>query len=130
MNHFLAPLLASGQGRFALRNVRTHELLALSVEGAFDSRSRRKGLLGRDGLSADAALAIAPCNTIHTFFMRFAIDVVFVSRQGVVRKIRGNVKPWRMSGSLTAFAVIEMAAHTISRTDIVVGDHLTIVPAD
>jgi hypothetical protein len=123
-------MLAPGHGRFALRNVRTHELLAVEVEGAFDSRSRRKGLLGRDGLPAGTALAIAPCNTIHTFFMRFAIDVVFVSRQGMVRKIRTNVKPWRLSGSLTAFAVIEMTAHALSGKDMAVGDHLTLVPAD
>ena len=123
-------MLTSGHGQYALQNARTKELLALRLEGAFDSASRRKGLLGRDAMPADTALAIAPCNAIHMFFMRFPIDVVFVSKQGRIRKISRNVKPWRMSVSPGAFAVIELAAHAVGRTATAVGDHLELVSAN
>ena len=101
--------------------------MATDLRMAFDSATRRKGLLGRDSLPAGEGLVIAPCNAVHTWFMRFAIDVAFVSRQGKVLKIRHAVPPWRLTGSLRAHAVIELPAGTLERTETQTGDPLIIV---
>ena len=66
----------------SLRNERTGLVVAATLEPAFDSASRKRGLLGRDGLAAGHALIIAPSNMVHTFFMRFPIDILIVSRGG------------------------------------------------
>ena len=95
--------------RFLLRNMTTGAVLARRVEPALDSRTRRRGLLGRDGLPDGTALVIAPSNAVHTFFMRFAIDVIFVGRDGRVMKVRTGVPARRLLVSLRAFCVIETA---------------------
>jgi hypothetical protein len=74
-------------------------------------------------------MVIAPTNAIHTFFMRFPIDVLFVRRNGVVAKVRRNIPPWRAAASLWAYAVIELPAGTLSVDDVKVGDVLTVVAA-
>jgi len=79
--------------------------------------SRVKGLLGRQSLKEGTALIIKPCNSIHTFFMRFAIDVVFVDRANRVVKIISKIRPNRMSGIyFRAFLAIELPAGTIDKT--------------
>ena len=67
-----------------LRNDRTGQVVAATLEPAFDSASRKRGLLGRDGLPSGYALIIAPSNMVHTFFMRFNIDILIASRDGKV----------------------------------------------
>jgi len=74
-------------------------------------------------------MVIAPSNAIHTFFMRFPIDVVFVRRNGVVVKVRRNVQPERAVVSFRAYAVIELPAGTLAVDDARVGDVLTMVAA-
>ncbi len=105
-----------------LMNQRTRAALASIVEIAVSREDRRRGLLGRNGLDASAAMMIAPCAAVHTAFMRFALDVVFVDREGRVRKIVRGLGPWRMSGSLGAWAAIELAAG--GPRDLVPGDRL------
>jgi uncharacterized membrane protein (UPF0127 family) len=119
---FLGPLVGKGAGRYELVNVERGSVLATRVEPAFDSATRRRGLLGRDSVPADYALIIAPCSSVHTFFMRFALDLVFVLRDGTVVKTCRAVKPWRIAGALRAFAVIEAASGFIDRAEIVAGD--------
>ena len=99
-------------------------MLATRVETAFDSRSRRRGLLGRHALAADTMLAIAPSNAVHTFGMRFPIDVLFVARDGRVVKRVVSMRARRIAGALRAFATLEFgAAHDgVARTQ--VGDVL------
>jgi uncharacterized membrane protein (UPF0127 family) len=113
-------------GPFALLNERTGGVLASAVEVAGTSESRRRGLLGRDTLDPSAALVIAPCSAIHMFFMRFAIDAVFVDRQGRVLKIVHDLKPWRIAASFGAFAVVEMGSGSVRRSDVAVGDRLSV----
>jgi uncharacterized protein len=127
MAHFLSPLLKSPERTHGLKHVRTGETLATSLQGAFDSKTRRKGLLGRDSLPARTGLVIAPCSSIHTFFMRFTIDVVFVARDGRVVKVCRHFRPWRMAAALSAFAVIELPAGSLDESPIVPGDSLAIV---
>jgi uncharacterized membrane protein (UPF0127 family) len=88
---------------------RTGETMADAVEIAATRASRRKGLLGRDSLAPEKALVLSPCFSVHTAFMRFAIDVVFVDCDGVVRKIV-SLPPWRIAADIGASAVVEMAA--------------------
>lgn len=98
------------------------------IETAFDSVARTRGLLGRNGLAEGAALVLAPCTAIHTFRMRFPIDVIFAARDGRVLKVRRAMPPSRVSGALGAFAVIEMAGGAIDRAGgLAVGERLVVV---
>jgi uncharacterized protein len=123
---FLSALVGRPRGAFRLRNLRTGQILADAVEPAFDSERRRRGLLGRDGLPEGAAIVIAPSNAVHTFFMRFPIDVVFVGRDGRVLKVRRAMPAGRISAALTAFAVIETAAGGAERAGVEPGDRLAL----
>jgi uncharacterized membrane protein (UPF0127 family) len=75
-------------------------------------------------------MIIAPSNAVHTFFMKFPIDLAFVGRDGRVRKVREVVRPWRMAAALRAYAVIELPAGVLRSTDTVVGDTLVIQESD
>lgn len=122
MSHFLSPLVASPQGRFRLENGSTGLVIASTLEPAFTSSARRRGLLTRAGLNPATAVVLAPCAAIHTFFMRFPIDVVFVERDGTVAKVCSRIRPWRMAVAFGAFAAIELAAG--GARDTAVGDPL------
>ena len=121
---FLSPVLATPTAPWILRNARSERVVARCVETAFDRRDRNRGLLGRASLAADSALILAPCNSIHTFFMQFAIDVAFVDRNGQVIRARAAIAPWRIQAALRAFAVVELAAGVLQRSDTRVGDRL------
>lgn len=71
--------------------------IAKKVLKAGDFESRSRGLLGRDSLEPEEALWIVPCPMIHTFFMRFAIDVVFLDSELKVVRVIERIKPWRIS---------------------------------
>lgn len=112
----------------ALRNVRTGLVIASVLEPAFDSTTRKRGLLGRDSLPAGHALVIAPSNMVHTFFMRFPLDLLFVSRQGVIVKVRTDVPRNRVVGALRAFAVVELQAGALAPSGTRRGDRVDVVP--
>lgn len=129
MMSFLQALLRrESGGRPRIVNTRNGKVIADRVLTAFDSTSRRKGLLAHRSLPLSTAMIIAPTNAIHTFFMKFPIDVVFVSKNGRVLKIRSRVPAWRMTGSLRAHAVIELAAGSLDSSDMQVGDRLAVSP--
>lgn len=130
MATFLAPLLRRGDRVFHLVNMRNGAVVGEQVLTAFDSASRRQGLLGREGLPQGTLLIIAPSNAVHTFFMRFPIDIAFVSKDGRVLKIRQAVPARRIAAALRAHAVIEMPAGTLERTGTQPGDRLTIARRD
>jgi uncharacterized membrane protein (UPF0127 family) len=123
---FLRPLIGRGRPRCVLVNERTGVAVARDVEAALDSRSRRKGLLGRDRLPDDHAIILAPCGAIHTIGMRFAIDVVFVARDGRVLKIVERLAAWRIAASLRALATVELAAGQTRRVGLREGDLLVV----
>jgi uncharacterized membrane protein (UPF0127 family) len=123
-SHFLEPLLKGADAR-TLVNERTGAILASEIELAADSGARNRGLLGRSGIAAGSVMIIAPCNAIHTFFMRFTIDLVFADRQGRVVKLYRSVRPWRIRIALGAFAALELAAGSIEGSDIAKGDSLS-----
>jgi len=107
-----------------LLNSRTSRSIAGSVEVADTSAARRKGLLGRDHLDPSHALLIVPCFSVHTMFMRFPIDVIFIDRAGVVVRVARNLGPWRIAGTWRAHAVIELAAGVVKDGDVQPGDRL------
>ena len=85
---------------------------------------RMRGLLGRRSLPAGEGLLIRPAPSVHTFFMRFPIDVVFLSRAGEVLKVSADVGPWRARSCRGAYAVLELAAGEAERRGVAVGDHI------
>jgi uncharacterized protein len=91
--------------------------------------SRMRGLLGKRGLDSGEGLLIRPAPSIHTFFMRFPIDVVFLSRQGEVLKVAERVPPWRARSCRHSYAVLELAAGEAGRRGIAVGDRFDTAPA-
>jgi uncharacterized protein len=124
---FLSPLVRNPETQWVLRNTRNERSLADRVLGAFDSKTRRTGLLGRDTFEPGHALFIAPSNAVHTCFMRFPIDVLFVRRDGTVVSARHALRPWRLAASLRAYAVIELPAGTLEQCDTRPGDRLELV---
>jgi uncharacterized membrane protein (UPF0127 family) len=85
---------------------------------------RMKGLLGRRELPPGEGMLIRPAPSIHTFFMRFPIDAVFLSRDGDVLKISPNVKPWRVRSCRRAHAVLELAVGEAERRGMARGQRL------
>jgi uncharacterized membrane protein (UPF0127 family) len=112
---------------FALVNQRTDEAIADRVEVAVTRRDRRKGLLGRTGLAASSALILAPCAAIHTMFMRFDIDAVFVDDDGRAVKVVRELSPWRIAVGPTAHAVVELPAGSLRDREVNIGDRLYLV---
>jgi uncharacterized membrane protein (UPF0127 family) len=104
-----------------LVNDRTGVTIARDVEVAATRTSRRKGLLGRASLDPSSALVLERCFAIHTAFMRFAIDAVFLDRQGVVRRVV-SLPPWRAAVTFGAAAVVELAAGAAG--DVQIGDRI------
>jgi len=89
-------------------NVTRGSALASQLEVAGSGSRRRKGLLGRDGLPPGGGLWIVPCESVHTFFMRFPIDLVYLDRSNRVKKVRSGVGAWRISACLSAHSVLEL----------------------
>lgn len=86
--------------------------------------SRMRGLLGRRGLETGEGLLLRPTGSVHTFFMRFPIDVVFLSREGEVLKVARALPAWRTAGARRAKAVLELAADEAERRGVRVGTRL------
>lgn len=107
---------------------RTGRVLAQTVIPALDSETRRTGLLKHTSLDPGTAMVIAPTNAIHTFFMKFPIDVAFVARDGRVVKISHALPAWRMAAAWGGYAVVEMAAGAFESAGVVAGDVLCVVP--
>src|SRR6516225_544364 len=93
-----------------VRNETRGTIVATAAEVADTGRKRRVGLLKKEKLERGEGLWITPCESVHTFFMRFAIDLVYLDRTKRVRKVRHAVPPWRISGCLTANSVLELPA--------------------
>src|SRR5262249_34589221 len=107
----------------------TGRCLAEEVALANTFFKRLRGLMFRRRRLAEAeALWLRPCNGVHTFWMLFAIDVIFLDQQLRIVKLVENMRPFRLtSPHLAARSVVEMSAYTISRASLKVGDQLEIV---
>jgi uncharacterized membrane protein (UPF0127 family) len=114
--------------KYCVRNLTRGTSLGSSIDAARTSACRRRGLLGRAQLKEGEGLWIVPCESIHTFFMRFAIDVVYLDRRRRVRKIVSQLLPWRLSLCLAAHSVLELPNGCIDRGGIQKGDQLEFQP--
>lgn len=102
-------------------------VLATSVVKANTFWRRAVGLLGRSSLSDGEGILITPCNCVHTWFMRFVIDVVFLARDLTVLRTIENLRPWRVSPLIPgARHVLELPAGKIAASRTEVGDRLKI----
>lgn len=119
----------SVHGRILVRNLTRNTELADKAELARSGVKRSKGLLGRKKLASGEGMWIIPCEAVHTFFMQFSIDLVYLDRKLRIKKIRSNVRPWRISACLTAHSVIELPAGTIRDSGTERGDTLEIMDA-
>lgn len=108
-------------------NKTKNTILAEEVIIADTPFARFKGLLGRKELEKGKALILNPCNSIHTFFMQFTIDVLFVDKNNCVVKAVSNIKPGRMTPIyFKAAFVVELPAGTIGNTQTSPGNTLLI----
>lgn len=113
-----------GRGFLIAFNRTTGKTLASRVEKADDSVSRNKGLLGRESMGAQEGLWIVPCPMIHTLFMKFPIDVVFLTRELKVARVLENLKPWRLSPWVpSARSVLELKGGVL-RGSVTIGDEI------
>ena len=103
-------------------------ILADNVEIAGNFMKRLKGLMGRPGLNKGEALILYPCRSIHTFFMNFPIDALFIDRNAFVLKIIENMKPYKISPVIKkSYMVVELPAGCLSSTGTTAGHHLEII---
>jgi uncharacterized membrane protein (UPF0127 family) len=86
--------------------------------------SRFLGLMGKRGLAEDGGLLIDPCTGVHTMFMRFALDVVFLDREGRITKIAADLRPYRMSMGKGGKLALELPAGAALRASLKAGDQL------
>ena len=122
--------------RLRVRNRTRDTVLAEHADIADTSAKRRTGLLKHTGLLPGEGLWIVPCEGVHTFAMKFAIDVLFLSRKNKqkgtakVLKVKHAMPKSRLAFSLFAHSVIELPAGTAQSTGTVVGDELELEKID
>jgi len=107
-----------------IRNVTRGTVLATRAIAADTSAKRRTGLLKHEALPEGEGLFIVPCEGVHTFGMKFPIDVIFLSKKRVVLKIRPDMPKRRISFCLRAHAVLELPSGMAAKTNTSVGDEL------
>jgi uncharacterized protein len=105
-------------------NITRQTVIGDRIEVADSGARRNKGLLGRTGLAQGEGLWIVPCEAVHTFAMKFAIDLIYLDRHRRVVKVRHAVRPGRISGSLRAHSVLELPPGVIVATHTQRGDIL------
>jgi uncharacterized protein len=103
-------------------------VIAGQCELAESMWERTVGLLGRKGLAPGEGMLIAHTGSVHMFFMRFAIDVVFVDRTRTIVKIVPNLRPWRIAMARRAKAALELPAGTATAIGLEPGMAVVVEP--
>src|SRR5438093_10689364 len=107
-----------------VRNADRDTLLGEAIEVADTAVRRVKGLLGRQCLEDGQGLLFKQCSSLHTLFMRFPIDILFIDKQGKVLKSRGDVRPFKfIAAPLRSYYALELPSGAISTSRTRVGDH-------
>jgi uncharacterized protein len=112
----------------AINLSREGAVLASRMDLAANSEARTTGLLKRESLGEGEGLWIRPCMSVHSFGMKFAIDVIYIDRKNRVRKVVGALRPGRISFCLVARSVLELPAGAAAATQTAGGDQLEITP--
>lgn len=112
--------------KIKVRNLTRGTILADRADVADTGATRNRGLLKHTGLEPGEGLWIVPCEAVHTFFMKFPIDLVYIDKHKVVRKVRRAVPAWRVSGCLRAHSVLELPAGMAVESGTQAGDQLSI----
>ena len=108
-----------------IRNKTRGTIVATSERWATTPADRMRGLLDRDGLEPGEALVISPCNSVHMFGMKFALDVLFVSKDGNVVRAVENLRPWRFTRiHFRARHTVELPVGVIAASRTLAGDQL------
>lgn len=115
--------------KFRVQNLTRGTSIGTGIDSAQTSAQRRTGLLKHRRLEEGAGLWIVPCEAVHTFFMKFAIDLIYLDRDHRVRDTVRALPPWRFSMCLPAHSVLELPPGTIDRTNTRRGDQLLLEPA-
>ncbi len=114
--------------KIEIRNTTQNNIIASQGIMADTFLRRLKGLLGKTEISDDEALCIKPCKSVHTFFMRFPIDVIFIDRENKVINITKSLKPFKTSKYIkNAMYVIEIGAGMSEIKDVRIGDKVGII---
>jgi len=114
-----------------VRNLTRGSGVAGRVRRADRAWSRMVGLLGRRSLAGDEGLLLTPCTSIHTFFMLFPIDILYLDREQVVVKAVRALRPFRFSACLRCGrSTLELPAGAIEASGTQVGDRLALAPSD
>jgi uncharacterized protein len=109
-----------------LLNLTKNSTVSSAVEIAETFSQRSKGLLGRKGLEHDHCLWIHRCNSIHTFFMKFDLDVLYVDKDLKVTGIHRNIKPWHISwGGFNSKSCFEFQSKALD-LNLEIGDSLRV----
>ncbi len=109
-------------------NTTRQTLVALEIELANTVLTRFMGLMGRAALAPSHGLLLVPCYDIHSCFMRFEFDALYLDREGQVLHVIERMKPWRMGKIVRgARGVLELPAGTVAETATQVGDRLEFV---
>lgn len=124
--HWNRWLRYSASLKLRITNLTRNTVLGDSIESADTSAKRRVGLLKHERLEPGDGLWIVPCESVHTFFMKFPIDLVYLGKDRKVRKVRHAVKPWRLSACLSAYSILELPAGAAERTGTRAGDELQV----
>lgn len=110
-----------------IRNTTRGTSLADKARVAKSFAARGRGLMFTDPLSPGEGLVIAPCNSIHMFFMRYPLDVVFLDAQNRVVFLYESIKPWRIGRIVKgAKAAVELPERTIACSGTQIGDILSL----
>ncbi len=113
-----------------LRNSTTGTIVATRIDRLTGFFQRAIGLLARSSVQRDEGVWLQPCRAIHTVGMRYAIDVMFVDRDGCVLRICRNVRPNCLFLSCRqARAVVELGGGGLNQVDVMIGDRLELVSA-
>jgi uncharacterized membrane protein (UPF0127 family) len=110
--------------KLRIRNLTKGTTLADRADIADTSAKRKQGLLKHTGLAEGEGLWIVPCEGVHSFFMKFAIDVIFINKKRVVTKVRPNMVKSRLALSIRAHSTIELPVGMIEKSKTAAGDQL------
>jgi uncharacterized protein len=103
-------------------------LVCAACDVADRALPRMRGLLGRTSLEEGSGMLIRPAPSVHMFFMRFAIDVVFLDRSWTIAGVAHTLRPWRVAGARKAVMALELPAGTATRLGLQRGDQLLSEP--